>query len=79
MQCYIAFLDVSYLQQPLFLYLPFQAVHSANGNSILLQAPTDLIKRFDYIENKQRRTYAGMFFMVWYIHFKWWLYEDKRA
>lgn len=47
--------------EPLFLYLPFQAVHSGNlpsGKS--LQAPTKYIKRFPHIKNTERKTYAAM-------------------
>ncbi|XP_071156342.1 arylsulfatase J-like isoform X2 [Mytilus edulis] len=47
--------------EPLFLYLPYQAVHSGNlpdGNP--LQAPQKYIKRFPHIKNTKRRTYAGM-------------------
>ncbi|KAK3106407.1 hypothetical protein FSP39_019384 [Pinctada imbricata] len=47
--------------EPLFLYLPFQAVHSGNlqsGNN--LQAPSKIINRFKNIRNTERRKYAGM-------------------
>ena len=38
-------------QQPMFLYLPFQGAHSANNKFV--QAPSDLIERFDHtISNK---------------------------
>jgi hypothetical protein len=46
--------------QPLFLYLPYQAVHSGNlpdGNP--LQAPRKYINRFPHIQNRQRKTHAG--------------------
>ncbi|KAH9492409.1 hypothetical protein Btru_051041 [Bulinus truncatus] len=46
--------------QPLFLYLPFQSVHSGNGDSTHLQAPEKYIDRFKYIQNDQRRIYAAM-------------------
>ncbi|CAG5130887.1 unnamed protein product [Candidula unifasciata] len=46
--------------EPLFLYLPFQSVHSGNGDGINLQAPQSYIDRFSYIENRKRRTYAAM-------------------
>jgi len=46
--------------EPLFLYLPFQAVHSANGDGPRLQAPVEYINKFKYIENENRRIYAGM-------------------
>ncbi|XP_033099226.1 arylsulfatase I-like isoform X2 [Anneissia japonica] len=45
--------------KPLFLYLPFQAVHSANEDDPL-QAPQKYIDRFPYIKNKQRKVYAAM-------------------
>ncbi|XP_035829258.1 arylsulfatase I [Aplysia californica] len=44
---------------PLFLYLPFQAVHRANADGPHLQAPDKYVKRFEYIENHDRRMYAG--------------------
>ncbi|XP_012939276.1 arylsulfatase I [Aplysia californica] len=46
--------------EPLFLYLPFQAVHSADGDGPHLQAPVKYIQRFGYIENRDRRIYAAM-------------------
>nr|XP_022321355.1 arylsulfatase J-like isoform X3 [Crassostrea virginica] len=47
--------------EPLFLYLPFQAVHSGNlPSGKYLQAPTKYIKKFPHIQNTQRRTYAAM-------------------
>ncbi|KAH9492435.1 hypothetical protein Btru_051104 [Bulinus truncatus] len=46
--------------QPLFLYLPFQAVHSGNDDTPHLQAPNKYIDRFKYIQNNQRRMYAAM-------------------
>ncbi|XP_059146181.1 arylsulfatase I-like [Physella acuta] len=46
--------------QPLFLYLPFQAVHSGNGDGTNLQAPKEYIDKFKYIQNEQRRIYAAM-------------------
>lgn len=48
------------LLQPLFLYLPFQAVHSGNGDGTNLQAPKEYIDKFKYIQNEQRRIYAGI-------------------
>ena len=45
--------------KPLFLYLPFQAVHSANFIQPL-QAPPNLIKKFSHIEDENRRIFAAM-------------------
>ena len=45
--------------KPLYLYLPHQAVHSANGIQPL-QAPEKLIKKFKHIEDERRRIYAAM-------------------
>ncbi|KAK3762417.1 hypothetical protein RRG08_061667 [Elysia crispata] len=48
------------VSEPLFLYLPFQAVHSGNGDGVHLQAPNSYIDKFSYIHNMERRTYAAM-------------------
>ncbi|KAK7093086.1 hypothetical protein V1264_008737 [Littorina saxatilis] len=57
----VSIIDNHDKSQPLFLYLPYQAVHSGNGNSPSpLQAPQSYIDRFPHIENKQRRIYAAM-------------------
>ena len=45
--------------KPLFLYLAHQAVHSANNHQPL-QAPEELIKKFDNISDPQRKIYAAM-------------------
>ncbi|XP_068709388.1 arylsulfatase B-like [Montipora foliosa] len=47
------------VRHPMFLYLAHQAVHSANKNDPL-QAPDDLIQKFDFIESPERRKYAAM-------------------
>jgi len=39
---------------PLFLYLPFQNVHSP------VQAPDSFVNQYDFIKDKTRRVYAGM-------------------
>ncbi|KAG8183894.1 hypothetical protein JTE90_002463 [Oedothorax gibbosus] len=44
---------------PLFLYVAYQAVHSANSYAPL-QAPLNYIKRFAHIKDKKRRTFAAM-------------------
>ncbi|KAK2184850.1 hypothetical protein NP493_250g02010 [Ridgeia piscesae] len=48
--------DVS---KPLFLYLPHQAVHSANPSDPL-EAPWKYLKQFGHIKHKGRRTFAAM-------------------
>lgn len=45
--------------KPLFLYLPYQAVHSANYIQPL-QAPPDEIKKFSNIADENRRIFAAM-------------------
>ncbi|XP_065206165.1 arylsulfatase B-like [Planococcus citri] len=47
--------------EPLFLYLAHLACHSANPRQPL-QAPPEIIEKFSYIKNKQRRIFAAM---VW--------------
>ncbi|XP_053408554.1 arylsulfatase B-like isoform X8 [Mercenaria mercenaria] len=46
--------------QPLFLYLPHQAVHSGNTGGDPLQAPQHYVDRFLHIKNYHRRLFAGM-------------------
>ncbi|WP_062262740.1 arylsulfatase B [Endozoicomonas arenosclerae] len=43
---------------PFFMYIPFKAPHTP------LEAPESLIKKFDYIEDKSRRTYAAMVYAM---------------
>ncbi|XP_014789497.1 arylsulfatase J [Octopus bimaculoides] len=45
--------------KPLFLYLPYQAVHSSSIQPYL-EAPEKYTKRFPNISNKQRKLFAGM-------------------
>ncbi|XP_072028594.1 arylsulfatase B-like [Amphiura filiformis] len=45
--------------QPLFLYFPHQAVHSADPDQPL-QAPAKYVQRFPTIENEDRRMFAAM-------------------
>ena len=40
--------------QPLFVYLPFQNVHSP------VEAPQEYIDKYSFIKDKLRRTYAAM-------------------
>lgn len=47
------------ISQPLFLYLPYQAVHSANYIQPL-QAPPYEIKKFSSIHDENRRIFAAM-------------------
>ncbi|KAL4235320.1 hypothetical protein ACF0H5_006955 [Mactra antiquata] len=47
------------VSEPLFLYLPFQAVHCGNHDDPL-QAPQHYVDRFTHINNYHRRLYAGM-------------------
>jgi hypothetical protein len=44
--------------RPLFLYLAHLATHSANPY-LPLQAPADIVNKFSYVANKQRRIFAG--------------------
>ena len=48
------------ISEPLFLYLVYQAVHSANSIEDPLQAPQEWINKFVYIKHAQRRKYAAM-------------------
>ncbi|KAK7076345.1 hypothetical protein SK128_003349 [Halocaridina rubra] len=45
--------------QPLFLYLAHLAVHSGNPYAPL-QAPKEIVEKFLYIEDENRRKFAGM-------------------
>lgn len=45
---------------PLFLYLAYHAVHSANRPDDPLQAPSDWVDKFKYIKHEKRRIYAAM-------------------
>ena len=45
--------------KPLFLYLPYQAVHSANYIQPL-QAPPEEIAKFSSIQDENRRIFAAM-------------------
>ena len=46
--------------KPLFLYLAYQAVHSANTKMDPIQAPDEWIKKYSYIKNEGRRKYAAV-------------------
>ena len=43
-----------YSLQPLFMYVPYQAVHSPR------QVPKSYTEQYDFIENEHRQVYAGM-------------------
>ncbi|XP_065206161.1 arylsulfatase B-like isoform X2 [Planococcus citri] len=45
--------------EPLFLYLAHQAVHTGNHKHPL-QAPSEIVQKFKYIKNEQRRILAAM-------------------
>jgi len=47
-------------EKPLFMYLAYQAVHSANRAADALQAPDAWINRYKYIAHEGRRKYAAM-------------------
>jgi len=46
--------------EPMFIYLAYQAVHSANMAEYPLQAPSGWLSKFKNIKNEGRRHYAAM-------------------
>ena len=48
------------ISEPLFLYLAYQAVHSANRRADPIQAPDYWIKKFNHIKNIGRRKFAAV-------------------
>lgn len=46
---------------PLFLYVAHLAVHSANSYQYL-EAPEEIIQKFDYIKDNNRKKFAGKYF-----------------
>ncbi|XP_057307731.1 arylsulfatase B-like isoform X1 [Hydractinia symbiolongicarpus] len=48
------------ISEPMFLYLAYQAVHSANRPEDPLQAPQEWIDKFKHIKHRKRRKYAAM-------------------
>uniref|UniRef100_A0A7M5V5R4 Sulfatase N-terminal domain-containing protein n=1 Tax=Clytia hemisphaerica TaxID=252671 RepID=A0A7M5V5R4_9CNID len=46
--------------KPLFLYLAYQAVHSANRDADALQAPDSWIRKYNHIQHEGRRKFAAM-------------------
>lgn len=50
-------------KNPLFLYMPHVAPHAANNNDPL-QAPQEIIDKFSYIKDLNRRKYAAMVCML---------------
>ena len=53
--------------QPLFLYLPFQSVHSANPDQPL-QAPYKYFEKMSHIKDKNRRMFAGSYAHFFYFN-----------
>jgi arylsulfatase B len=51
------------INEPLFLYMSYQNVHSAN-NPYELQAPKELIDKFSYIKDENRRTFAATLYSM---------------
>lgn len=47
-------------KDPLFLYLAFQSVHSANPPEYPLQPPSGWLSKFAHIKHDGRRRYAAM-------------------
>ena len=47
-------------ESPLFMYMSHLAVHAGNDGK-LLEAPRDTVNRFQYINDVNRRTYAGKY------------------
>ena len=46
--------------EPLFIYLAYQAVHSANTPADPIQAPASWIKKFSHIKSEGRRKFAAV-------------------
>ena len=46
--------------KPLFLYLAYQAVHSANRPADPIQAPDSWIKKYNHIQHEGRRKFAAV-------------------
>ena len=65
----------NYKTTPLFMYLPFQDVHSP------LQVPEKYLKLYPNVKNKARKTYSGMYVVVIYIILIsfFWCYECPTA
>lgn len=53
-ECYIITIVLVLMFQPLFLYLPFTAVH------VPLQVPVKYEQEYYFIKSTKRRTYAGL-------------------
>lgn len=54
----INIIDSHDTKDPLFLHLAHLAVHSANSKDPL-QAPKEIVEKFNYIKDKKRRLFAG--------------------
>lgn len=55
----IRLIDEHNSKDPMFLYMSHLAVHAGTPKDHL-QAPDDEIAKFNYIENPERRIYAGI-------------------
>lgn len=51
------------ISKPLFLYMSYQSVHSAN-RAYELQAPKELIHKFNYIKDLNRRLFAATLYSM---------------
>ncbi|XP_054152458.1 arylsulfatase J-like [Oppia nitens] len=49
--------------RPLFLYMAYQAMHSANS-PFELQAPNELVKKFSFIKDEKRRLFAATLYSM---------------
>lgn len=56
-------IDAHDTRNPLFLYVAHLAVHSANQYQFL-EAPQIIVDKFNYIEDKNRRIFAGNYHTI---------------
>jgi arylsulfatase A-like enzyme len=48
------------VSKPMFLYMSYPNVHAANNYDNKLQAPEEMIEKFSYIKDENRRKFAAM-------------------